>query len=247
MTDRLKLITKVEDLHYYLIQGMKIEHATLPPYLTVLYSLKPGANLEAFHIIRAVAVEEMLHLTLAANVFNAVGGNMKGALTDPEFVPKYPTKLPTGEEDFLVDLGKFSPKTVKTFLKIERSKEVDEDKPLVGSRAKEEFLLSIFGYDPTKSFYSIGLFYAEIIRGLKALHDKMGDALFCGDSNKQITREYYYDGAGDIIKVTDLDSAIEALDIIQTQGEGSRVGDIYDAEGELSHYYRFQQLELGQY
>ena len=246
MTDRLRLITTVEDLHYYLIQGMKIEHATIPPYLTALYSLKPGSNLEAFHIIRAIAVEEMLHLTLAANVFNAVGGDINGTLTADDFIPTYPTTLPTGETDFEVPLMKFSPETVQTFLNIERSKEVDEDKPLVVSRAKQGFL-QILGYDPTYSYYSIGLFYAEVIRGLQALHREMGDDLFCGDPNKQITPEYYYDGAGDIIPVTDLRSAIRALRVIQEQGEGSRHGAIYDAERELCHYYRFQQLELGQY
>ena len=246
MTDSLKLITTVEDLHYYLIQGMMIEHATLPPYLTALYSLKPGSNLEAFHIIRAVAVEEMLHLTLAANVFNAVGGDIQGVLTDPGFIPQYPTTLPTGETDFEVPLSKFSPETVQTFLNIERSKEVDEDKPLVVSRAKQEFL-KLLGYDPTYSYYSIGLFYAEVIRGLQALYREMRDDLFCGDPSKQITPEYYYDGAGDIIPVTDLRSAIRALKVIQEQGEGSRSGTIYDAERELCHYYRFQQLELGQY
>ncbi|MDJ0717459.1 MAG: ferritin-like protein [Prochloraceae cyanobacterium] len=246
-SDRLKLITTIEDLRYYLIQGMKIEHATIPPYLTALYSLKPGSNLEAFHMIRPIVVEEMLHLTLAANVFNAVGGNIEGVFTNPEFVPRYPTKLPTGEEEFLVNVGKFSKQAVKTFLNIERSKEVTQDEPLVGSRVKEEFLLSIFGYDPTKSFSSIRLFYAEVIRGLYALHKEMGDALFCGDPQKQISREYYYNGAGDIIKVTDFDSAIRALTLIQEQGEGSRTEAIYDAEKKLCHYYRFEQLELGQY
>lgn len=246
MTDSLKLITTIDDLRYYLIQGMMIEHATLPPYLTALYSLKPGSNLEAFHIIRAIAVEEMLHLTLAANVFNAVGGDIKGVLTNPSFIPTYPTYLPTGETEFQVHLKKFSPETVQTFLNIERSKEVDESKPLVVSRTKQEWL-KIHGYDPTYSYYSIGLFYAEVIRGLQALHREMGDALFCGDPNKQITREYYYDGAGEIVPVYDLRSAIRALRVIQEQGEGSRHGTIWDAERELCHYYRFQQLALGQY
>ncbi|WP_244919266.1 ferritin-like protein [Nostoc commune] len=58
VSDSLKLITTVDQLKYYLIQAMKIEHATIPPYMTALYSIKPGTNLEAFHIIRAVAVEE---------------------------------------------------------------------------------------------------------------------------------------------------------------------------------------------
>ncbi|MGK7925163.1 MAG: ferritin-like protein [Spirulina sp.] len=245
MTDRLRLIKTVDDLHYYLIQGMAIEHATLPPYLTALYSLKPGANLEAFHMMRAIAVEEMLHLTLAANVFNAVGGNMAGTLTNPDFVPVYPTTLPTGETDFEVSVAKFSPETVETFLKIERSHDVPEDAPLV--KPRKHSWLRILGLDPTQSYYSIGLFYAEVIRGMQELHREMGDALFCGDPKKQITREYYYDGAGEIIPVTDLRSAVRALRVIQEQGEGSRSETIYDAERNLCHYYRFQQLELGQY
>ena len=243
----LKLITTVERLHYYLIQALKIEHATIPPYMTALYSLKPGTHLEAFHIIREVAVEEMLHLTLAANVFNAVGGNIESTLTADSFVPKYPTYLPTGAIDFQVSLSKFSKKTVETFRQIERSKEVHEGEPLVESRAQQEYLLEVLGYDPTKTFFSIGLFYAEIIRGLYALHKEMGDALFCGDPNKQITPEYYYNGGGEIFPVTDLSSAIRALKLIQDQGEGSRTATIYDAERELAHDYRFQQLLLGRY
>ncbi|MEY3869869.1 MAG: hypothetical protein RLZZ338_3760 [Cyanobacteriota bacterium] len=246
--ESLKLITTVEKLHVYLKTAMKIEHATIPPYLTALYSLKPGKNLEAFHIIRQVAVEEMLHLTLVANVFNAVGGKWEeGVLTAKDFIPKYPTFLPTGSTDFKVSLSKFSEKTVATFRKIERSKEVTEGEALVESRTEQEYLANVLGYDRTKSFFSIGLFYAEIIRGLYALHKQMGASLFCGDPKRQITPEYYYSGGGDIIPVTDINSAIRALKVIQEQGEGSRIETIYDAERELGHDFRFQQLELGQY
>jgi hypothetical protein len=148
-----------------------------------------------------------------------------------------------------VDLRKFSTETVETFLNIERAKEVSEDEPLVVSRSVQEkyHFLTILNGKPSDTFYSIGLFYAEIIRGLNALYREMGDALFCGDPQRQITPEYYYNGGGDIIPVTDLRSAIRALKVIQEQGEGSRIGAIYDAERELSHYYRFQQLELQQY
>ncbi|MFM6200645.1 MAG: ferritin-like domain-containing protein, partial [Dolichospermum sp.] len=206
MIDTLELITTVEDLHYYLIQGLMIEHATLPPYLTALYSLKPGSNLEAFQFIRTVAVEEMLHLTLVANVFNAVGGNIKGVLTDPDFVPTYPTYLPTREDDFEVNVSKFSKKTVETFCKIERSHEVDEKKPLVESRTRQTWkddFFKKFGKKQNLKYYTIGLFYTEVIRGLKALdkqYKDQGKNLFIGDPKKQITPEYYYDGAGDIVK-----------------------------------------------
>lgn len=69
------LIKTVENLHFYLKQALRLEHATIPPYLTALYSIKPGKNVDAFHIIRQVAVEEMLHLSLVSNVLNAVGGS----------------------------------------------------------------------------------------------------------------------------------------------------------------------------
>ncbi|MEL6929761.1 MAG: ferritin-like protein [Cyanobacteria bacterium J06600_6] len=237
-----ELIKSVDHLHYYLKQALAIEHATLPPYITALYSMKPGTNIEAFHILRTVAVEEMLHLTLAANVFNAVGGNIKSVLSDPSFIPQYPATLPTGETDFEVGLTKFSRETVKTFLKIERAGEAERGQPLVTPRNHTNSLLKIHDQPPHYSFYSIGQFYAEIIRGLHALHKEMGDKLFCGDPAKQITPEYYYNGGGEIIPVTDLKSAILALREIQEQGEGSGKERIYDGDRELSHYYRFQQL-----
>ncbi|MBW4638254.1 MAG: ferritin-like protein [Gloeocapsa sp. UFS-A4-WI-NPMV-4B04] len=252
MANDLRLIKTVDNLKNYLIAAMKIEHATIPPYMTALYSIKPGTNLEAFHIIRGVAVEEMLHLTLVANVYNAVGGTFEPntALLAPDFIPKYPSYLPTGSTDFQVGLGKFSQETVETFRKIERSQHVKEDEPLVASRALEEYLFDIIGYQPNRSFYTIGLFYTEIIRGLFALdkeYQQKGENLFCGDPKRQITPEYYYNGGGDIIPVTDIDSAIRALTVIQEQGEGSTNDRIFDAERELAHDYRFQQILLGQY
>jgi hypothetical protein len=98
-------------------------------------------------------------------------------------------------------------------------------------------------------FYSIGEFYEEIIRGVHYLHTQYaahGKELFTGDPRHQITPEYYYSGGGEIIAVTDLESALEAMRLIAEQGEGLG-GGIYDDEGELAHYYRFQQLEIGRY
>jgi hypothetical protein len=61
-----------------------------------------------------------------------------------------------------------------------------------------------------------------------------------------VTPEYYYSGGGEVVPVTDLESATEAIRLIGEQGEGLG-GAIYDNEGELAHYYRFKQLELGRY
>src|SRR3954467_6230529 len=111
-------ITTVEELRAHLHVAMQLEHGTLPPYLTALYSIQPETNSEARHILRVAVVEEMLHLTLAANVLNAVGGTPD--LTAPGFVPEYQAYLPDGETDFRVSLQRFSREAVDTFLRIER-------------------------------------------------------------------------------------------------------------------------------
>lgn len=233
-----------DDLISYLHAAMALEHATIPPYLTAYYSIHSTTNSDAAHIIRVVAVEEMLHLTLAANVLNAIGGTPD--LTRPGFVPSYPAYLPDGEDDFTVDLRPFSPEAVETFCKIERPGKApgarsrlvrtsDSGRPLLVSSPTVEGM----------RFYSIGEFYAEIIEGLEKV--AAGDpGLFCGNPAMQVGPEYFYSGGGVVIAVSDLDSARRALRFIAGQGEGLDSG-IYDADGELAHYYRFRQLQLGRY
>ncbi|MCE7000708.1 ferritin-like protein [Saccharothrix sp. S26] len=232
------------DLIAYLHTAMALEHATIPPYLTAYYSIRSTTNSDAAHIIRVVAVEEMLHLTLAANVLNAIGGEPD--LTRRGFVPTYPAYLPDGEDDFTVDLRPFSPDAVDTFCKIERPGEAPRDRArLVPEHdlARPSLVTS-----PTADgmrFYSIGEFYAEIIEGLEevASHDP---GLFRGDPSRQVGPEYFFSGGGTAIPVFDLDSARRALEFIADQGEGFDAG-IHDEAGELAHYYRFRQLQLGRY
>ncbi|WP_308119612.1 ferritin-like domain-containing protein [Streptomyces sp. MBT84] len=54
-----------------------MEHSTLPRYLTALYSLDPVRNADAAQLIGGVFVEEMIHFALAANLLNAVGGQLR--------------------------------------------------------------------------------------------------------------------------------------------------------------------------
>jgi Ferritin-like len=233
-----------DDLIGYLNAAMALEHATIPPYLTAYYSLRSTTNSDAAHIIRVTAAEEMLHLTLAANVLNAIGG--KPDLTRPGFVPSYPAYLPDGENDFTVDLRPFSPEAVETFCKIERpGKAPSADERLVKTSAGSTPLLVSSPTAEEMRFYSIGEFYEEIIEGLEKV--AAGDpTLFRGDPARQVGPEYFYSGGGTAIVVSDLDSAQQALRFIADQGEGLNAG-IYDAYGELAHYYRFRQLQLGRY
>ncbi len=238
-------ITSVELLHEYLYAAMQLEHATLPPYLTALYSLQPGTNSDAFHVLRVTTVEEMLHLTLAANVLNAVGGTPD--LTKAGFVPEYPAYLPDGETDFMVSRQSFTPEALDTFLSIERPrKSPDEASRLVKRTHMRHNRLAVRPDQPEMQFYSIGEFYLEIWRGVHYLHQRLGDSLFSGAPEKQVTPEYFYSGGGEVVPVTDLDSAKRALDLVAEQGEGFG-GGIYDDEDELAHYYRFEQLKLGRH
>ncbi len=60
----------------YLQYGITIEFATIPPYLTALYSLQ-DKSADAYQIIRSVALEEMLHINLVCNLMNAIGYSPK--------------------------------------------------------------------------------------------------------------------------------------------------------------------------
>jgi Ferritin-like len=238
-------ITTVEKLREYLYHAMQIEHATIPPYLLALYSIHPGTNLDASQVIRVVVVEEMLHLTLATNILNAVGG--KPDLTAPGFVPLYPAYLPDGETDFQVDLQPFSKDAIKTFLKIERpGKAPDEAKRMVSRHRISAAALGAVPGDTDLQYYSIGEFYEEIVRGLKYLYDKKGSKLFTGAFELQVGSEYYYSGGGKLFPVTDIKSAMAAANLIIEQGEGFDAG-IFTETGELAHDFRFEQLQLGRY
>lgn len=242
----LHLIQDVAGLQRHLEAALQLEHATIPPYLTALYSIRPGANAEAAQIIRTVVVEEMLHLTLVANVLNAIGGTVD--LTSPGFVPEYPAYLPDGEDDFQVDIRPFSREAVESFLKIERpaTTNPNEIRTVTKTPNPKAIAAAQVADDSDEHFYSIGEFYQAIESGLKVLHAQMGDRLFCGDAAKQIGPAYYYSGGGGLIEVTDLKSALAALELIAEQGEG--VSDhIFDEDGEIAHYYRFQQLVTGRY
>jgi hypothetical protein len=98
-------ITSLESLREHLQWAIELEHSTIPPYLCALYSIEPGRNLEAIQVISSVVVEEMLHLTLAANLLNAVGGRPQLAI--PKMLPGYPRPLPHSDRSFEISLFRF--------------------------------------------------------------------------------------------------------------------------------------------
>ncbi len=88
-------IRTIESLRQHLQWAIEIEHSTLPPYLCALYSIKDGHNREAVEVIHSVFLEEMLHMTLAANLLNAVGGSPR---IDVPGVPALVSRLPAPQQ-----------------------------------------------------------------------------------------------------------------------------------------------------
>jgi len=81
-------------LRQHLQTALEIEHATIPTYLTALATIKDNYNTEVQDIFRQILIQEMLHLGVAANLLNAVGG--EPVLFSENFIPLYPTRLPGG-------------------------------------------------------------------------------------------------------------------------------------------------------
>jgi hypothetical protein len=230
------------DLHEHLQAAIELELLVIPPYLCALYSLHPRTNAEAALIIRSVVVEEMLHMILAANVLNAVGG--RPTVTDPEWVPRYPAAIPHHEGSFLVGLLPFGDDALEVFLAIENPQYPVATLEAYPDDAAIPRATQMSG---TREYPTIGAFYTAIKEGLRELDAAIGpSALFTGDPGRQIGPNHYYASGGRALEVHDLDTALEALDQIIVQGEGELSqppkDEKFDQEGDLAHYYRFNEL-----
>ena len=179
-------------------------------------------------------------MVLAANVLNAIEGEPRVA--GAEHAPRYPHELPDG---MILDLLPFSPEAIDAFLKVENPQHdhhaIGPDHPLLGKPRPETQAAG--AKKVMAEPLTIGAFYGEIVSGLEAAAAEIGEQqLFCGDPARQVTREYYYAGGGSAIHVTNLDGARRALVEIVEQGEGD-MHSMYDDDGDLAHYYRFQQVK----
>lgn len=219
-------IHKAESLHELQTSfqlAIELEHSTIPPYLTAMYSLKPGSNHEIRGILKSIVAEEMLHMAIAANILNAIGGSPE--INKPDFIPQYPGDLPLGIGDHLnVGLEKFSKDLVRNkFMMIEEpGKPVDL---LNGPEALEEHE------------HTIGAFYLSLQNKLK----QMRRHHLPGKPTKQVTDGFKAD---ELFAIKTVDDAIRAMDVIIEQGEGTSLSPI-DFEGELAHFYKFEEIWYG--
>lgn len=222
---RRRELRDVHDVRAALLGAVRLELSTIPPYLTALYSLKPSANVEIAQIIRGVVLEEMLHMCIACNILNAVGGHP--TINAPRFPPKYPGQLPMkiGSEPgkpFIVPLKKFSKTLVhEIFMVIE----------------EPEDPLHFPGIEGVPDYHTIGQFYEAVAQKIQEL----GNAIFTGEPGLQVTGWF---PADQLFAIRNAGDAERAIHVIITQGEGTKTTPV-DAEGQFAHYYRFEEIYRG--
>ena len=216
----------VESVRSLVQQAVDVEFATLPPYLYALMSIQEGKNSQAMNLIKSVALEEMVHMCLACNILNAIGGS-------PKIIPpKFPGSLPgdIGEDDgkpLVVHLYPFSKEAMQQGMAIEEPVNPPEYPVLKATAAVDERI-------------TIGEFYERLDTLLKGLPSDVWQA----NRNQVDDRQFFQ---GQIFTVNSYEDASRAINEIVSEGEGAP-GDRnpLDLNNELAHYYRFEEVYRNQ-
>lgn len=209
------------ELGPWLQNATKLEHATIPPYLTALYSIKPGYNRAIAGILRSIVREEMLHMAIMANLLTALGG--RPVLDKPGFIPVFPGPLPMGvQADLTVGLDKLTPELVQDiFMKIEEPED-----------------LSKYPFAPEAGVTTIGQFYDTIMKRIEVL----GQKAFKGELGHQVVDPTWF-RTDELFAITNVKEAIRAINLIVRQGEGRP--DTPEDKLDPGHYLEFKQIAVG--
>jgi hypothetical protein len=212
--------------------AVKLELATLPPYLSALWSIKnPGdpRSQTAYNTILGVIFQEMLHMGLACNMLTTIEGT-------PEInanIPIYPGHLPGGvRPELTVYLaGLTKPVVSDVFMEIELPEWMAQAKAAAWlARANAA------AGSADQTYTTIGAFYSAI---LKAFPDSASSIT----GKRQLQMPIGEDTVFPIVKLEDAEQAITT---IMEQGEGTQQSPLdQDPGGELAHYYRFGEIFNG--
>jgi hypothetical protein len=217
-----------EALIYILCQAAELEHGIMAQYLFGAFSLKQSAaegltDAEAAAVqhwrrqIMHIAAQEMLHLALVQNLLSAIGAAPH--LTRPNF-PQPASHYPVGVHLVLLPFGE---QALRHFMFLERPEGMalhDAEGLAAFNRAAP--LVQVGDIVPRgQDFATIGHLYRSIEAGIAHLADKYGeDRLFVGPPRAQATAQYFR--WPELVAVTDVASALRAIDEILEQGEGPR-------------------------
>jgi hypothetical protein len=219
-----KPLDTIDDVYQRLQMALQIEFATLPPYLYSLFSILPDTNPAAVSRIRSVVLEEMIHFCLACNILNALGGTPVVATAD--VIPTYPGPLPGDLGGLTIHLYPFSCEAMKQGMDIE----TPEEGPIA--------VCADAALAEGEKYQTIGQFYSELDAFLSTLPP---DAWCVG--RNQITDAQFF--VGDLFAVNSYADANRAIQIILSEGEGSRLSPL-DFREDFAHYYRFKEIYRNQ-
>jgi hypothetical protein len=232
-----------EQLLHLLAEASEIEHTLMCSYLYAAFSLKSRAEdgltaeqAEAVarwrRTIIGIAIEEMGHLLMVANLTVAVGGA-------PHFArPNFPVSPGYFPSDVVVRLTGFSPETLDHFIFLERPRGIGGEDSEAFEQEDYDREQAHDGLMPSAQDYrTIGHLYEALRTNLIHLTERLGEeALFIGAPEAQLGRNVA-DLEG-VDTITSLDAALRAIDVIVEQGEGS------PRDRDDSHYRRF--VEIGE-
>jgi hypothetical protein len=241
MTEPELVVENRGQLWNLLMAAETLEHLILCQYLYASFSLKtdPDEGLTAVQAeavgrwretLTRVAIEEMLHLALVANVMTAIGAAPR--LARPNF-PRRSEYLPPGVQFALLPFGEAS---LTHFLYLERPEGMERlDAAGFVPGEPPEPVAADEVMPRLQEFSTVGHLYRGIMHGLSHLADRIGEhALFVGPLRAQATPEMFR--WPQLVAVTGLESAHAAIEEIIEQGEGAR-GDWRSA-----HYGRFLRI-----
>jgi|CZLB01.1.fsa_nt_gi hypothetical protein len=231
-----------EHLWYLLAEASQLEHMIMCQYLYAGFSLKrdsaEGLTAEQAaavarwrEVLRGIAVQEMLHFALVANLMSSIGA--APVLTRPNF-PQRSNYFPPG---VLLDLLPFGDAALTHFLYLERPEgmERQDAEGFVPGAPPHEPVEPGEALPRVQDFATVGHLYRGIAEGLSHLVSRLGEgAVFVGPPRAQATPELFH--WPELVAVTDLRSAHAAIEEIIEQGEGAR-GDWRSA-----HYGRFLSM-----
>ncbi|MFT6372820.1 MAG: hypothetical protein ACJAZT_001574 [Gammaproteobacteria bacterium] len=205
-------------------QAIDVEFATLPPYLYALMSIQEGKNSAAMNLVKSIALEEMVHMCLACNIMNAIGG--APAITAPTFPGPLPGDI--GEDHgqpLIVHLYPFSEQAMQQGMNIEEPVDPPEFPDLTMAKLAE-----------TEERVTIGEFYARLDTALSQLPADAWQA-----NRHQVDDRQFFQGQ--IFAINNYADAHRAIEEIVSEGEGSpNDKNPLDLNSELAHYYRFEEL-----
>jgi hypothetical protein len=223
-----------EALIYMLCEAAELEHGIMCQYLFAAFSLKQSADegltqqqLDAVRRWREhishIATQEMLHLALVQNLLSAIGGAPH--MSRPNF-PQPASHYPAGVHLALLPFGE---QALRHFMYLERPEGMalhDADGLAAYGRAAPAMQAGDI-VPRGQDFATVGHLYRSIEAGITHLADKYGEQrLFAGPPDAQATSEYF--GWPELVPVTGVASAQQAIDEILEQGEGPR-GNWQDA------------------